>query len=144
MYEDRAAVGVHVQFQILFKQFYVGPYSLVVLGGKKFRSAEPRRDMASQIIWLGWCFIVATTYFLSKRLCAYGEVQIAAWRIIQKILSSIHRESNDDDVWQNPVSLSSSLVSDIAFVPAWGTSILTETSRHSAGTYSSYCCTFDA
>ena len=33
------------------------------------------------------------------------------------------RESNGDDVWQSPVSFSSSLVSGVAFVPTCGTSV---------------------
>ena len=50
------------KFQLFFKQFHV----LVVLGGMKHRPAAPWHDMTPQIIWLGGCFIVATTYRLSK------------------------------------------------------------------------------
>ena len=89
-------------------------------------------------------FIVATTYFLSKRLpngrlmCMYKLLHDA---FVTKQCSSPHQESSGDDVWQSPVSFSSSLVSGVAFVPACGTSvqIVAEASRNSAW---SYRCTF--
>jgi len=46
---------------------YLGPL-IAVLGGKEYRSTAPRHDMISQSIWLSESFIVATTYFMSKRL----------------------------------------------------------------------------
>ena len=65
LHEDSAAMDVHVQFQLLFEQFHLGPF-LVGLGRMKYRPAAPWHDMAPQIIWLCRCFIVATTHFLSK------------------------------------------------------------------------------
>ena len=70
LHEDCAAVDVHVQFQHLFEQFYVGllgsVHSAVSRNGIQTSSATARHG--TQIIWLGGCFIVARTYFLSKHL----------------------------------------------------------------------------
>ena len=53
---------------------------------------------------------------------ARGEVHTTAWCIHKKtILSSTQPESKGDDVWQNSVSLSSSLMAGVAIVPACGT-----------------------
>ena len=49
-----------------------------MLDGMNYRPAAPRQDMTPQIIWLGRCFIVATTYFLSKHL-PNGRL-ICMWR----------------------------------------------------------------
>ena len=70
------------------------------------------------------CCEVQTAACGEVQTAACGEVQTAAWCIRQKTtLSSTQRESNGDDVWQSPVSFSSSLVSGVAFVPACGTSV---------------------
>ena len=68
MHEDRAAVDVHVQFQLLFEQVHVLWPIHSGLGGVQYRPTAPRHDMAPHIIWLGGSFTLATTYFLSKRL----------------------------------------------------------------------------
>ena len=70
---------------------YLGPFK-VVLGGMTYRPPAPRHDMTPQIILLGWCFNVATTYFLSRRL-PNGEVQTAAWCICQKTTFLFHSTS---------------------------------------------------
>ena len=46
---------------------YLGPY-IVVLSGMQYKPAVLWHDMAPQIVWLGRCFTVATTYFLPKQL----------------------------------------------------------------------------
>ena len=56
---------------------HLGPF-MVVLGGMNYRPAAPCHDMVHLIIWLGGCFIVGTTYFLSKRL-PNGRV-MCMWR----------------------------------------------------------------
>ena len=91
----------------------------VVLGGMKCKPAAPRHDMAPQIIWFSWCFIVATFSF-------------------------IQRESNGDDVWQSSVLFFFFLHH---WCQVWlscrpvglQSNFLAETSWNSDGTYS---CTF--
>ena len=58
--------------------------------------------MAPQIIWLGG-------YFVSKRLSS--DRIMCMWRGTNCCM--MH---SSDDIWQNPVSFSSSVVSDVAFV----------------------------
>ena len=68
MHEDRAAVDVRVQFEPLVEQFHVigSVHSGVRRNEIQTSSATARHG--TQSIWLGECFIVATIYFLSKRL----------------------------------------------------------------------------
>ena len=85
-----------------------------------------------------WAFHYGYNIFLVKtptngHLMWCGEVQIAAWYIRQKtIRSSPQREYSADEVWQSPVSFSSSLLSVMAFVLTCRTSV-----QIRAGTY--YC-----
>ena len=80
----------------------------VVLGGMKCRPAVPRRGMAPQITWLGWRFILATTYVLSKCLpnghLMYMRRQgtnCCMEHLSKKpTLSSTQQEFNGNDVWQ--------------------------------------------
>ena len=99
-----------------FNSTYLGPF-IVVLDRMKYT----QHDLAPHIIWLSGCFIVATTYVLSKCL-PNGEVHTASWCIHKK---TTQRESNGDDVWQRPVSFCSSLVSGVAF----GTSVKSSLTR---------------
>ena len=66
LYEDHAAVDMHVQFQFLFWHFHM--IGSILRGGMTYRPAAPQHDMAPQTIWFSRCFIMATTYFLSKCL----------------------------------------------------------------------------
>ena len=60
----------------LSKSRFLCPF-IVVLGGMKHRPATPWH-VTSQIIWIGGCFIVATTYFLSK--CLPNGCLMLMWR----------------------------------------------------------------
>ena len=68
--------------------------------------------------------------FLVKMLTQWRpNVHVARYKLLhgafsqKTTLSSTQRESNGDDIWQSPVSFSSSLVPGVAFVPACGTSV---------------------
>ena len=77
--------------------------------------------MAPQIIWLSGCFNVATTNLFVKMLTQWLHVVRYKWlhgSFIKKKSVSTQQESNGDDVWQNPVYFSSSMVSGVAFVLA--------------------------
>ena len=57
VHEDRAAVDVHMQVQLLFEQFHV-------LGsihrGVRWNEIQTSSTTTPQIIWLGGCFVMAT------------------------------------------------------------------------------------
>ena len=120
---------------------YLAP-TIVMLGGTEYRPAVPRHDMATQIIWLDGCFTVATTYYLSIRF-PNGSL-MCTWRGTNCCiaLSFTQRVSNGDDVWQSPVSFSTSLVAGVALLclpVRLQSKFFAETSRKSSGTY---CGTF--
>ena len=109
---------------------YLGPF-IVVLDGVQYRPAAPQHDMTPRIIWLGTCFSVTTTYFLSKRLPNGHLVQTAPFSespmtVTSGTIPSLFRH-HWSQVWLSwrTVGLRSTLCA--------------ETSRNSAGTC---CCTF--
>ena len=140
MREDRAAVDMHVQFELLFEQStYLGP-CIVVSMHSGVRGGVIQYDMAPQIIWLGTHVIVATTYFLSNHPpndhLRYELLHGAFHQKTTLPLSDIPMVMTSDKFQ----SFSSSLVCGFRAGPwDFNPKLFTETSRNSAGTY---CCTF--
>ena len=119
---------------------YLAP-TIVMLGGLKYRGAAQRHDMAIQIIRHGY------NIFLVKTLSQWQpNVHVARNKLLHgTVVSKQHFHSARilyDDVWQSPVSFSSSLVSGVALLcltEGFQSKLFAETFRKNAGTY---CCTF--
>ena len=124
----------------------LGPF-IVVLGGMNYIAAASLHDMAPQLIWLVECFIVATTYFLSKSLP--NDRLMCMWLVTNCCM--VHSSGKKIlPLSESPMAMTSGKVQSV-FLHHWcqvrlscrplglQSKYFTGTSRNSAGTY---CCTF--
>ena len=104
--EDRAALGVHVQFQLFFEHStYVGLF-IVVLGGMEYRPAAPRNDsipnhLARRVFHCGY-----NTFLVKTPNVHVARYKLLHGAFVKKQYFLPLSESNVDDVWQGPVSFS--------------------------------------
>ena len=135
-------MDVKGQFQHFHEQFHV--LGSIHGGVRRYEiqtsSAMARHGTSSHLVrrvslWLQ--HISCQNAFPMASKCACGEVQTAAWCIRKtknrKKLSSTHRESKSDDVWQSPSLFPPSLVSDVNLSRpvALQSKFFVETSRNS-------------
>ena len=118
-----------------------GPFIiLVVLGRIKYIPAAPWNDIVPQIIWLGGCLFVVTTYFLPG-------VHVARYKLLR---GGFIRNQNHIPFSESPMAMTSGKVQSV-FRHHWcqiwllcrpvglQSKLFAEMFRNSAETY---CCTF--
>ena len=81
-----------------------GPFIIIlVLGRMKYRPAAPWNDIVPQIIWLGGCLIVVTTYFLPA-------VHVARYKLLS---GAFVRNQNHIPLSESPMAMTSGKVQSV-------------------------------